>query len=83
MSNEDLELLKLMRFWLFGTFAIVFAAITGYIGMFTGGDWWLAITAGFQIWGITAAACILWLVGYTAYLKRKSARKTEQAPTGA
>ena len=35
MSEEKTKVLNLMRFWLFGTFVIVFAAITIYIGMFT------------------------------------------------
>ena len=74
MSEENVKLLKLMRFWLFGTFVIVFAAITGYIGLFTNRDWWMAIKAGFPIWGITAGACILWYVGYSLWLKRKPAK---------
>jgi hypothetical protein len=71
MSDEKTRLLNLMRFWLFGTFIIVWAAITLYIGLFTDNDWWWAIRAGFPIWGIAGALCILWYVGYSWWLNRK------------
>jgi hypothetical protein len=32
VSMETEKMLKLMRFWLFGTFVIVFVAVTIYIG---------------------------------------------------
>ncbi|MCJ7708605.1 MAG: hypothetical protein MUO38_13435, partial [Anaerolineales bacterium] len=59
-------------FWLFGTFIIVWVAITVYIGLFTNRNWWMAIKAGFPIWGITALLCILFYFGYSFYLKRKA-----------
>lgn len=71
MSEEKTKLLNLMRFWLFGTFVIVWAAITAYIGLFTNRDWWTAIKAGFPIWGITGGLCVVFYVGYWYYLKRK------------
>jgi uncharacterized membrane protein len=60
--NDREKLLKLMRFWLFGTFVIVFVAITiyiGYIALLLGGNWVDALTAGFPIWGITAVLCVI------------------------
>jgi uncharacterized RDD family membrane protein YckC len=72
MSEDKVKLLNLMRFWLFGTFIIVWAAITVYIGLFTNRNWWMAIKAGFPIWGITALLCILFYFGYSQYLKRKA-----------
>ncbi len=66
-----MKLLRLMRFWLFGTFVIVWAAITMYIGLFTNRDWWMAIRAGFPIWGLTALLCIVWYVVYYFWLKRR------------
>ena len=39
MSDEKTRLLNLMRIWLFGTFIIVWSAITLYIGLFTDNDW--------------------------------------------
>ncbi|MEW6567921.1 MAG: hypothetical protein AB1449_07105 [Chloroflexota bacterium] len=71
MSEQKTKLLRLMRFWLFGTFVIVWAAITMYIGLFTNRDWWMAVRAGFPIWGITALLCIAWYVGYYYWLKRR------------
>lgn len=72
MSEEKTKVLNLMKFWLFGTFVIVWAAITMYIGLFTERDWWLAIRAGFPIWGITGVLCIVFFFGYRAWLTRKA-----------
>lgn len=72
MSEENTKLLNLMRFWLFGTFVIVWAAITLYIGLFTNRDWWMAIRSGFPIWGIVGALCILFYFGYKMYVTRKA-----------
>jgi hypothetical protein len=69
--DKKTALLNLWRYWLFGTFAITFAAITTYIGLFTSRNAWLAIKAGFPIWGITALLCIVWYYGYKLYLDRK------------
>jgi hypothetical protein len=71
VSNQKDNLLKLMRFWLFGTFVIVWAAITAYIGLFTNRDWFAAIKAGFPIWGITGVLCIVWYLGYAYWLRRR------------
>jgi len=65
------KLLNLMRFWLFGTFAIVFAAVTAYIGIFTNRDWWMAIKAGFPVWGLTGVLAMAWYYLYKWYLNRK------------
>ena len=72
MTPEKEKLLKLMRFWLFGTFVIVFAAITLYIGLFTSRDWLLALRHGFPIWAITAVLCAAAYYGYKAWLTRKA-----------
>ncbi len=72
MSMDKEKLLNLMRFWLFGTFVIVFAAITVYIGIFTGSDWLAALKAGFPIWGITAVVCVAWYFLYQFILNRRS-----------
>jgi uncharacterized RDD family membrane protein YckC len=71
VSNQKDNLLRLMRFWLFGTFVIVWAAITVYIGLFTNRDWFAAIKAGFPIWGITGVLCIVWYLGYAYWLRRR------------
>ena len=70
--DEKEKLLNLMRFWLFGTFVIVFAAITMYIGLFTNRDAWMALRAGFPIWGLVGLLCVVWYYAYKWYLGRKS-----------
>jgi len=72
MSEDKTKLLKLMRFWLFGTFLIVWTAITLYIGLFTSQDWILALRAGLPIWGIVAVLCVVLYFGYKMYLGRKT-----------
>jgi len=67
---EDKKL-KLMRFWLFGTFVIVFAAATVYVGQFTG----MAILGDWRYWAslvITAALCVGAFFLYKAYLDKKN-----------
>jgi hypothetical protein len=71
VSEQKTKLLKLMRFWLFGTFVIVWTAITVYIGLFTNRDWFAAIRAGLPIWGITGILCVVWYFGYAYWLKRR------------
>ncbi|MBN2503117.1 MAG: hypothetical protein JXB38_20235 [Anaerolineales bacterium] len=70
---NDLEKnLKLMRFWLFGTFVIIFVAATVYVGGAVGTglvilgelNYWLAMI-------IAAALCVLWYYIYKWYLTRK------------
>lgn len=71
MDEDKVKRLKVMRFWLVGTFIIVWIAITAYIGIFTGSDWFAAMKAGFPIWGIVAGVCIVWYVGYLLWLRRE------------
>lgn len=70
MDEEKTKKLNLMRFWLFGTFVIVWAAITIYIGLFTSRDWMAALRNGFPIWGITGVLCVVWYFGYRWWLSR-------------
>jgi hypothetical protein len=70
-SDQKTKLLNLMRFWLFGTFLIVWVAVTLYIGLFSDRDWWLAIRSGFPIWAIVGALCIVWYFVYKYLLMRR------------
>lgn len=70
MSEDQKKRLNLMRFWLFGTFVIVFAAVTIYIGMFTNQDWLEALRSGWLIWGIVGVLCIVWYYGYKFWIGR-------------
>lgn len=64
------KMLKLMRFWLFGTFIIVFAAVTLYAGLWAGtaifsqvGYWLIMI--------ITVILCVVAYYGYKGYLDKQ------------
>ncbi|TFH32645.1 MAG: hypothetical protein E4G99_12470 [Anaerolineales bacterium] len=81
MSEDTTKRLNLMRFWLFGTFVIVFAAITIYIGMFTNQDWMMALRSGFPIWGIVAVLCVVWYYGYKFWVGRKKGTGAGVPPT--
>lgn len=62
--------IRLMRFWLFGSVVIVFAAVTAYVFMFTG-DIVGSLLTGLPIWGVVAIAAILIFFGYRAWLRRQ------------
>jgi NADH:ubiquinone oxidoreductase subunit 3 (subunit A) len=69
MDNE--KNLKLMKFWLFGTFVIVFVATTVYVGAAIGTG--LAILGTFGYWSamvVTAVLCVAWYYIYKWYLNR-------------
>lgn len=71
--NDKENMLRMMRFWLFGTFIIMFSATTVYVGGALGTGllilremyFWLAIV-------ITAALCVLWYFVYKWYLDKKT-----------
>lgn len=70
--NEKEKMLNLMKFWLFGTFAIIFAASTVYIGGAIGTgllilrerNYWIAMI-------VTGVLCIVWYYIYKWYLYRQ------------
>ncbi len=57
------KMLKLMKFWLFGTFVILFAATTVFIGQFIG----LELMKTWEYWGTMAAAAVLSYLVYVIY----------------
>lgn len=64
--------IKLMRFWLIGTFLIVVSAITTYIMTWTQVGVMDALMAGLPIWAITLVTCVAIYVGYRyLYLKNQ------------
>lgn len=70
--NDKEKMLNLMRFWLFGTFIIIFAATTIFLGgaLQTG----LLILQQPNFWFsmiITAALCAAWYFVYKWYLDRQ------------
>lgn len=72
MKDQE-TMLKLMRFWLFGTFVIIYAAATVYLGGAIGIgiaimgelDYWIAMIAA-------AALCVVWYFIYKWYLGRQA-----------
>jgi hypothetical protein len=71
-EEEKTKMLGLMKFWLFGTFIIIFAAVTVYTGAAVGtgldilgeANYWYAMV-------LTAALCVAWYFVYRWYLNRK------------
>ena len=64
--------LKLMKFWVFGTFIIIVAGATIYIGIVVGTG--IAIFLEMRYWIaiiISALLCGIWYYAYTKYLDRK------------
>ena len=71
-EEEKTKMLGLMKFWLFGTFIIIFAAATVYTGVAVGTG--LDILGQPNYWyamGITAVLCVIWYYVYRGYLNRK------------
>ncbi len=71
--DEKEKMLKLMRFWLFGTFLIIFVAVTVYVGGALGTG--LAIVGQLNYWLafiITVVLCVLWYYLYKWYLDKKN-----------
>jgi uncharacterized membrane protein len=67
------KMLGLMRFWLFGTFIIVFAAVSVYTGVVLGLG--LEILGQINFWlamALTAALCVVWFYIYKGYLNKKA-----------
>ncbi len=66
------KMLGLMRFWLFGTFVIVFSAVAIFaggplglgLGIFSISEFWLAMA-------IAAVLCVVWYFIYKGYLDKK------------
>lgn len=69
---EKEKMLSLMRFWLFGTFILIFAATTIYAGGALGTgvlilremNYWVAMI-------VTALLCVIWYYVYKWYLYRQ------------
>lgn len=71
--EEKNKKLNLMRFWLFGTFVIVWAAVLVYLGgvlglgmrIFGELNFWIALVG-------TAVLCVIWYYLYNWILSRQS-----------
>ncbi len=72
MQDKE-KMLKLMRFWLFGTFLIVFVAAIIFVGGALGTG--VAILGQFNFWLafiIAAVLCVAAYYGYKWYLDKNS-----------
>ena len=71
MKDQE-KMLKMMRFWLFGTFLIIFVAAVIYVGGALGTG--LAILGQLSFWLafiIAAVLCVAWYYIYKWYLNRQ------------
>ncbi|MBN1120196.1 MAG: hypothetical protein JXJ17_03900 [Anaerolineae bacterium] len=71
-AEKKEKLKKLMLYWVFGTFVIVWAATFAYIGMFTGvRNIGLILKNAWLLWLIVAVLCGAAYGGYVFYLNKK------------
>ena len=71
MNDQD-KMLRMMRFWLFGTFLIIFVAALIYIGGALGTG--LLVLTQPMFWVtflVVAVLCVVWYYVYKWYLGRK------------
>jgi hypothetical protein len=76
LDEKSIALLNVMRYWLFGTFCIVAAAVYTYGYMLTEDNNLLeAFKKTFPITGATAVLCFLTYTGYWWYITRIKAKR--------
>ena len=81
MDEKSIALLNLMRYWLFGTFMIVGAAVFTYATMFTEDN---DLAEAFRnVWPILAAVAVLCAITYTGYWWYITRIKTKRAAKNA
>ena len=73
MSDDKVKRLNLMRFWLFGTFVIVWAATFAFTYLWTApisASVMDVVMIALPVWIITAVLAVLLYVGYKWWLTR-------------
>jgi uncharacterized membrane protein len=83
MSEDKVKRLNLMRFWLFGTFVIVWAATFAFTYLWiapVGADFMDVVVTALPVWVITAVLAVVWYFGYKWWLGRDEG---EMAPAAA
>ena len=73
MNEDAVKRLNLMRFWLFGTFMIVWAATLAFTYMWIvplGADFGDVVRAAAPVWVATAVLAVVWYLGYKWWLGR-------------
>ena len=75
MSEDKQKRLNLMRFWLFGTFVIVWAATLTFTYLWIapiGASFMDVIMTALPVWVITAVLAVVWYFGYKWWLSRSA-----------
>jgi uncharacterized membrane protein len=73
MSDDKVKRLNLMRFWLFGTFVIVWAATFTFTYLWTApasASIMDVVKVALPVWIITAVLAVVWYLGYKWWLGR-------------
>ena len=73
MSEDKVKRLNLMRFWLFGTFVIVWAATFAFTYLWiapVGADFMDVVITALPVWVITAVLAVVWYFGYKWWIGR-------------
>ena len=77
LDEKSVALLNVMRYWLFGTFCIVAAAVYSYAYMLTQDNNLLeAFKKTFPIIGATAVLCFITYTGYWWYITRIKTKRS-------
>jgi hypothetical protein len=82
MSEDKAKRLNLMRFWLFGTFVIVWAATFAFTYLWTApvsASITDVIMTALPVWIITAVLAVVWYFGYKWWLGRDEGEMTSAA----
>ena len=83
MSEDAVKRLNLMRFWLFGTFVIVFAATLAFTYMWIvpiGADLMTVVRTALPVWLITAVLAAALYFGYKWWMGRDEGAGEPMAP---
>ena len=86
MSEDKVKRLNLMRFWLFGTFVIVWAATFTFTFLWItpiGAGLTDVVVAALPVWVITAVLAVVWYLGYKWWLTRSDGEMVPAAPESA
>ncbi len=83
MSEDKVRRLNLMRFWLFGTFVIVWAATFVFTFLWltrVGAGLMDVVVTSLPVWMITAVLAVVWYFGYKWWLGRSEGGMIPSAP---
>ena len=83
MSDDKQKRLNLMRFWLFGTFVIVWAATLTFTYLWVApvsSNFMDVVMTALPVWVITAILAVVWYFGYKWWLGRSEDEMAPAAP---